>query len=551
MEIAQTVKQISCIATIGTGVLTGSADGQNDTNLNYQFTWHNTLDLSGPNFATTSTISNIKKGDYSLNALNVTTGCAGSAFFIVPDDSPFFKPVASVTGDPLTFCSGPNGAILIRAVNIDPAYPFPYNFTADLYFSANANPALPPNVANVANVPGFTTSFIQNNLPNGFYTGKLTDNNTGCFDAATAEITDQRTKPVVVVVQDNPLTNCDPTIANGQLSATADNGKVFGYSFQWYAGSTVPASGAPLKTINKLIGFTAGNYIVNVTNNVTGCFDSKGGVITDATVKPFAPTAKTVFDRTSCITPNGWVTADVAGSLLYTFNWYDGASVKSSPDFQDFNYLNRDIGAYTVTATDPVTRCVSPPSTANVLDKRVIPLFTLSSTPAYCMDSGRDPIGSLSFTLTNNNEVVTDKVIWTPVGSTQIAGIGADVYELYPGIYEAEVITTEGCTNKGEVEIKTEISAYNGISLNGDSRNDFFIIDCISLFPNNNVKIFNRSGVKVYEADHYDNGDKSFKGIGEQGLYAIGNQLPDGTYYYIIDKRDGSKLLAGFLELLR
>ena len=71
------------------------------------------------------------------------------------------------------------------------------------------------------------------------------------------------------------------------------------------------------------------------------------------------------------------------------------------------------------------------------------------------------------------------------------------------------------------------------------------------MFPNNNVKIFNRSGVKVYEADGYDNGDKSFKGIGEQGLYAIGNQLPDGTYYYIIDKRDGSKLLAGFLELLR
>ena len=28
-------------------------------------------------------------------------------------------------------------------------------------------------------------------------------------------------------------------------------------------------------------------------------------------------------------------------------------------------------------------------------------------------------------------------------------------------------------------------------------------------------------------------------------------RLPDGTYYYIVDKRDGSEPLAGYLELLR
>jgi len=42
-----------------------------------------------------------------------------------------------------------------------------------------------------------------------------------------------------------------------------------------------------------------------------------------------------------------------------------------------------------------------------------------------------------------------------------------------------------------------------------------------------------------------------FSGIGEKGVYAFGNELPDGTYFYIIDKRDGSKPITGYLELVR
>ena len=55
----------------------------------------------------------------------------------------------------------------------------------------------------------------------------------------------------------------------------------------------------------------------------------------------------------------------------------------------------------------------------------------------------------------------------------------------------------------------------------------------------------------VYEADGYNNSQISFKGIGEQGLYLANKELPDGTYFYIIDKRDGSKPKTGYLELAR
>ena len=130
-------------------------------------------------------------------------------------------------------------------------------------------------------------------------------------------------------------------------------------------------------------------------------------------------------------------------------------------------------------------------------------------------------------------------------------GSGSTVYDLYPGVYQVDLTSTDGCTASGQVEIETEIFKFNGVSNNNDGSNDVFIIDCISEFPNNNVKIFNRSGILVFEANGYNNLDVAFNGTGKNGLYMIGVDLPEGTYFYIIDKRDGSKPVAGYLELER
>lgn len=551
VKIVQSALQISCISATGTAALTGTGDGQNDTNPTYAFSWYNTLNLAGPVIGTTSTLANLVSGDYSLDVKNLTTGCDASALYIVPDNAPQFTPVLSATGNPLTLCVGQDGEVQSRVLP-DPAYPFPYNFTADLYFSATPNLASPPDIANVPNEPGFALNFEVSSLPLGAYTFRITDNNTGCFQTITTNVQDGRTKPVIAVVQDNPLTNCDPGTSNGQLSATADGGLTSGYTFNWFQGSAVPNPPTPLETGDKLIGETAGPYTVRVTNTFTGCFDDQTGTITDATVIPFAPTATTVFDRTSCINPNGWVTATVAGvTFNYIFNWYNGSAVSGSVNYQGVDYQNLDVGPYTVTATDAITGCVSPPSTTPVQDKRVTPEFTFEATPSYCADTGK-PVGggSILLKLTTPN-IILDDVKWFDVNTNAQVGIGLQVFGLFPGLYRAEATTPEGCTNDGTAQVPTEISPYNGISANGDNQNDFFIIDCITNFPNNNVKIFNRAGILVFEANGYDNLNTTFRGIGEKGIYQGGNSLPDGTYFYIIDKRDGSKPLAGYLELIR
>jgi gliding motility-associated-like protein len=118
------------------------------------------------------------------------------------------------------------------------------------------------------------------------------------------------------------------------------------------------------------------------------------------------------------------------------------------------------------------------------------------------------------------------------------------------GIYSVTVTTALGCSVTGEVEIKTEIHPYNGISRNNDGQNDLFFINCIDNFPTNNVKIFNRAGTLVYEVEGYDNNGVFFDGTSNRGISLMGTNLPGGTYFYIIDKRDGSKPVAGYLEIV-
>ena len=54
----------------------------------------------------------------------------------------------------------------------------------------------------------------------------------------------------------------------------------------------------------------------------------------------------------------------------------------------------------------------------------------------------------------------------------------------------------------------------------------------------------------MYEVEGYDNSSVFFDGVSNKGINILGNVLPDGTYFYIIDKRDGTQPLSGYLELL-
>lgn len=86
-----------------------------------------------------------------------------------------------------------------------------------------------------------------------------------------------------------------------------------------------------------------------------------------------------------------------------------------------------------------------------------------------------------------------------------------------------------------------------GFSPNGDDKNQTFFIPCIELYPENQLKIFNRYGSLVYESVNYQN---DWEGIPNHGLlHNDGQRLPTGTYFWQLDLKDGSQSRVGWVYI--
>jgi gliding motility-associated-like protein/uncharacterized repeat protein (TIGR01451 family) len=93
------------------------------------------------------------------------------------------------------------------------------------------------------------------------------------------------------------------------------------------------------------------------------------------------------------------------------------------------------------------------------------------------------------------------------------------------------------------------LTVYNEFSPNGDGINETFVIDCIERFPNNRLEVYNRWGNLVFAADSYKN---DWGGTSNGRAVVSGSQdLPVGTYYYILDLRDGTEPRNGWLYINR
>lgn len=89
-----------------------------------------------------------------------------------------------------------------------------------------------------------------------------------------------------------------------------------------------------------------------------------------------------------------------------------------------------------------------------------------------------------------------------------------------------------------------KVIVYNGLSPNGDNLNDVWHLPGIEQFPNNEVQVFNRWGNRVLLQKGYTN-QSAWNGQWN------GKELPDGTYFYVIDLGDGGEVLRGWLEIMR
>ncbi len=85
---------------------------------------------------------------------------------------------------------------------------------------------------------------------------------------------------------------------------------------------------------------------------------------------------------------------------------------------------------------------------------------------------------------------------------------------------------------------------FNQFSPNGDGTNDLLKINNLEDYPGNSLQIFNRYGNKIFEAQGMTDGN-TWDGTRN------GEQVPAGTYFYILDLGDGSEIRKGWIQLIR
>jgi gliding motility-associated-like protein len=113
--------------------------------------------------------------------------------------------------------------------------------------------------------------------------------------------------------------------------------------------------------------------------------------------------------------------------------------------------------------------------------------------------------------------------------------------------YTVTISDPNGCNLQLSVTVTVvedfNLGIPNLISPNGDGINDVWNIFNVETYPGTSVMIFNRWGSKVWESSDYQN---DWNGTDENG-----NELPDGTYFYIIQVGGSDRVFKGDVNILR
>lgn len=205
--------------------------------------------------------------------------------------------------------------------------------------------------------------------------------------------------------------------------------------------------------------------------------------------------------------------------------WNTGATVNSIYAMTAGNYM--------VTVTDTITGCLSSDS-ADVI---VLPRPVASAGIDTSVSAGS------SIVLLGSGGTYYS---WIPTVGLSDPNAANPVCEPpYTVTYTLTVTDMNGCSDTDAVLV-TFVKDYNVVisnlmTVNGDGYNDVWNIQNIEFYPNNKVSIYNRNGMLVYEQEGYMN---------NWGGTYNGEQLPDGTYYYVLEFTDTGDTVKGAVTII-
>lgn len=428
-----------------------------------------------------------------------------------------------------------------------------------------------------------------NNLSKGIYSVTITDA-SGCLTSDSITIEDNPT--FVLSLTTKPVSCFDGCDGHAIITATG-NGTL---NYSWSDNSGLNSA---IRTNLK-----PGNYTVLATDS-TGCEVEIQFTIANTT--PIQ--VKTIIQPSECLNGiKGAATLMASGGAIpYTYSWNDSINSNIRKDLHPGNHEFRvtdDKGCiYTETIHIPDSSKLELESTALTICNGIkAHLFTTLNVEKDSLQwffnsnilkgvTGKDfytPVaGTYYIALSNacgnfkSNEIelkvsspesiqISNDQLICPGEQTLISASGGVKYQWHqaeglidsigPTItvsplktttYTVTITDEQGCTAIASVTISVicdNEDIPNGFSPNNDGTNDFFVIDGITDYPGNVLYIYNRWGNLVFKQKEYDNRWNGQSNVA--GSY-LGQDLPEGTYYYLIDLNDNKAPTTGFVILRR
>ena len=371
----------------------------------------------------------------------------------------------------------------------------PINFnSADVTFSWTFNGAL---------LPDATASIFA--IETGTYI--VTVNNKGCTTQATVNVT-VLTAPIAQQLDD--VTNCGsftlPELNEGNSYYTGTNGT------------------GDLLEEGTVVDATKQIYVFAQTNTTPNCSAETSFTVTITTQPEFTLTGQFTVcrpeDATIAVAPQNFTTADA----LYIWQ-LDGNTIT-----EDGSTLNATaFGIYSVTVS--IGDCSH---TENFEVKQ--------NENAVALDFAEgceNNVYMLEVLAKDNSfDIETATYSWSGPGTFE----SSDRKFAAPkaGIYTVIVTTADGCTAEAETIVAgISCEVPKGISPNGDNKNDELDLTDFSV---KKISVFNRYGQEVYSKTNY---------VKEwHGQDMNGSDLPTGTYFYMIERTDGTSK-TGWIYLNR
>jgi gliding motility-associated-like protein len=342
-----------------------------------------------------------------------------------------------------------------------------------------------------------------------FTTKLLITSDWGCKDSILKKVYVSPMPKADFTVNTNP----QPLAGNNFVFTNQSNIPWGNMSYTWDYGDGSPPDNAVNGNHSYSKPDTFEVKLISVSDG--GCPDSFSmfvyvqiNVSVDFTAKRFCLGDTVIFESFCNAAPDSFIN--------YLWDYGDGnqAIVWSDP-----RHAYADTGTYTVNLVGNTYLGYKGSISKTI---KILPKPALSIT--YNKDTAFYPGGSTILTANG----IFDSILWSTGQTT------ADITVKNAGIYSVRVTDVNGCAATESIQIylleKKSFASMNVITPNDDGFNDVWKVGDIDQYKPCKVKIFNRWGDELYSSDDYQND--------WNGTYK-GKKLPEGTYYYYFETKDG------------